>query len=160
MRPFRKPLVLMTPKSLLRHPRVISTVEDLAEGTFQEVVDDPTADAKKVKKVVFCSGKFYYDLLEERENRNDETTALIRLEQLYPLRENAINAVLEKYTSAETKIWAQEEPANMGAWTYILWQFPERLQLVSPPASASPAPGSHQVAHKRHHQAIEKVFNS
>ena len=160
VRPFRKPLVLMTPKSLLRHPRVISTVEDLAEGKFQEVIDDPTADPKKVKKVVFCSGKFYYDLLEERENRNDETTALVRLEQLYPLRENAISAVLEKYKSAETKIWAQEEPANMGAWTYILWQFPERLQLVSPPASASPAAGSHQMAHKRHHQAIEKVFNS
>ncbi len=160
VRPFRKPLVLMTPKSLLRHPRVVSTVENLAEGKFEEVIDDPTADPQKVKKLVFCSGKFYYDLLEEKEARNDETTAIIRLEQLYPLRENAIQAVLSKYDAATTKIWAQEEPANMGAWTYILWLFPERLQLVSPPASASPAPGSHQMAHKRHHQAIEKVFNS
>lgn len=160
LRPFRKPMILMTPKSLLRHPRVLSKVEELAHGGFQEVIDDAEIDPKNVKKVVFCSGKFYYDLLEARENKNDQTTALVRLEQLYPLRQNAINALLEKYSAVKTKIWAQEEPANMGAWTYILWQFPERLQLVSAPASAAPASGSHQVAHRRHKQIIEEVLNA
>ncbi len=157
-RDFRKPLVVMTPKSLLRHPRVTSTIEELANGRFNEVIDD-TLNPADVKKVVFVSGKFYYDLLEQREIDNDTTTALIRLEQLYPLPEKQLNEVLKKYSSATKFVWAQEEPANMGAWTYILWQFPIRLELASPKASAAPAPGSHQMAHTIHHQAIMKVFS-
>jgi 2-oxoglutarate dehydrogenase E1 component len=97
--------------------------------------------------------------LEERENNNDTSTAIIRLEQLYPLPEKQINAILKKYSAATTFVWAQEEPANMGAWTYILWQFPTRLELASPKASAAPAPGSHQAAHAIHHEAIKKVFS-
>ena len=159
VRPFRKPLILMTPKSLLRHPLVVSTMEDLAGGAFQEVIDD-TIDPKKVKRVILCSGKFYYDLLEERENRGDTTTAIIRLEQLYPLRQSAITEITKKYKHLEAFVWAQEEPANSGAWTYLLWQFPYKLKLASPPASAAPAPGSYKIAAKRHAAAIELAFKS
>jgi 2-oxoglutarate dehydrogenase E1 component len=159
IRPFRKPLVLMTPKSLLRHPKVVSTMEDLAEGAFQEVIDD-TIDPKTVTRVLLCSGKFYYDLLEEREIRNEKTSAIIRLEQLYPLRKNAIEAIIKKYKHLEAFVWAQEEPANSGAWTYMLWQFPYKLKLASPAASAAPAPGSYKVAAKRHAAAIDLAFKS
>ncbi len=159
-RPFRKPLVVMSPKSLLRHPKVVSPLEDLAEGRFQEVIEDIPNDAKKIDKVVFCSGKLYYDLLKEREEREDNTTALIRLEQLYPLPKKQLEEVLNKFAGVDKKIWAQEEPANMGAWTFILWQFPERLQLCSPAASASPAAGSSKTALARHRELVESVFNA
>ncbi len=159
-RPFRKPLVVMSPKSLLRHPKAVSPLNEMAEGTFQEVIEDIAVDPKKVEKVVFCSGKLYYDLLKEREERNDDTTALIRLEQLYPLPEKQINEVLGRLPNASKKIWAQEEPANMGAWTFILWQFPVRLELCSPAASASPAAGSSKVALARHREIVESVFNA
>jgi 2-oxoglutarate dehydrogenase E1 component len=157
-RPFRKPLVVMSPKSLLRHPLVVSPLEDLANGRFLELIDD-TLDAKTVNKVIFCSGKYYYDLLEEREKRGETTTALVRLEQLYPLPTKQINEVLQRYSQAEKWVWAQEEPANMGAWLFMLWQFPRPLTLSSPPASAAPAPGSHQAAHARHHHAINHAFS-
>ena len=134
-------------------------MEDLAGGAFQEVIDD-TIDPKKVKRVILCSGKFYYDLLEERENRGDTTTAIIRLEQLYPLRQSAITEITKKYKHLEAFVWAQEEPANSGAWTYLLWQFPYKLKLASPPASAAPAPGSYKIAAKRHAAAIELAFKS
>ncbi|GGH70910.1 2-oxoglutarate dehydrogenase E1 component [Phaeocystidibacter marisrubri] len=159
-RPFRKPLVVMSPKSLLRHPKVVSSLEEFSSGRFQEVIDDTQIDAKKAEKVVFVSGKLYYDLLAEREERNDETTALVRLEQLYPLPEKQIKDVLAKYAHIDKKIWAQEEPANMGAWTHILWRFPERLELCAPAASAAPAAGSSKTAHARHRQLIESVFNA
>ncbi len=160
LRPFRKPLVLMTPKSLLRHPKVVSTIEDLAEGTFNELIPDEQADVKKVKRVVFCSGKFYYDLIDARDKREDTETAFIRLEQLYPLPKKQIEEQLAYYKHAERVIWAQEEPANMGSWTYMLWQFPGKIELVSPAASASPAAGSYQAANSRHQKTIDNVFNS
>jgi 2-oxoglutarate dehydrogenase E1 component len=159
-RPFRKPLVLMTPKSLLRHPKVQSTIEDLAEGAFKEVITDDGVKPDGVKRLVFCSGKFYYELLQAREERKDETTALVRIEQMYPLPTEQIQAELTKYKGAEKIIWGQEEPANMGAWTYMLWRFPVRLELVSPAESASPAPGSHQTASARMKETIENVFKS
>ena len=157
-RDFRKPLVVMSPKSLLRSPNCLSPLEDLASGSFQEVIDHPTAVASKVKKVVFCSGKFYYDLETERVNQKAEDVAIVRLEQLYPLAVSEIEEIIEKYSSATEWIWAQEEPANAGAWTYILWQFPKQLTLVSPSASASPAAGSHQMAIARHNETIQRVF--
>lgn len=156
-RNFRKPLVVMSPKSLLRHPKCVSTLEEMERGVFQSLIDD-TIDPDKVKKVVFVSGKLYYELLEERENRNDETTALVRIEELYPLPVDAIQDVKAKYKNAEKWIWSQEEPANMGSWTYILWQFPFRLDLVSPNPSAAPASGSHRTAHHRQRRVIETVF--
>jgi 2-oxoglutarate dehydrogenase E1 component len=160
LRPFRKPLILMTPKSLLRHPKVKSTIEDLATGSFHELIPDAHAQATKVKRVVFCSGKFYYDLAEAREKRSDVETALIRLEQLYPLPKKQIEEQIARYAHAERIIWAQEEPANMGPWTYLLWQFPVQLNLISPMASASPAAGSYQAASSRHQKTIDNVFNS
>lgn len=159
-RPFRKPLVVMSPKSLLRHPKAVSPLEEFTKGNFKEVLEDIPSDDKKIDKVVFCSGKLYYDLLAEREERGDDTTAIIRLEQLYPLPEKQIGEVLDRFAHVKKKIWAQEEPANMGAWTFILWRFPERLELFSPAASASPAAGSSKTAIARHQQLIESVFNA
>ena len=112
---FRKPLVIFTPKSLLRHPQVISTVEDLAGGQFQEVLDDPIAKAQKVKRVVFCSGRYYYDLYAEREKLDRDDIALVRIEQLFPLSLTQLKTIIAKYKHATDFIWAQEEPKNMGA---------------------------------------------
>jgi 2-oxoglutarate dehydrogenase E1 component len=155
--PFRKPLVVMTPKSLLRHPRCTSSLQEMAKGRFQEVIDD-TLDPKKVKKVVFVSGKLYYELLEERERRNDTTTALVRVEQLYPFPAGQLEAVVKKYPKAQV-VWAQEEPRNMGAWFYVALHFPgQRPLVVSPPESAAPATGSHQAAHALQHKLIHDVF--
>jgi 2-oxoglutarate dehydrogenase E1 component len=158
-RHFRRPLVVMTPKSLLRHPRVVSTIEELATGTFQPIIGDSTVIPTDVTKVVFCSGKLYYELLEEREKTEANHVALVRIEQLYPLDDVAIKEELAKYPNAEKFIWAQEEPANMGAWTYMLWQMHQPLTLVSPAPSAATASGSHQVAHIRQRETIERVFS-
>lgn len=158
-RHFRRPLVVMSPKSLLRHPRVKSSLEDLAEGTFQHVIPDNDVNAEEVTKVVFCSGKLYYELLEEREAQKADQVALIRIEQLYPLDDLAIKEEVAKYPNAHQHIWAQEEPANMGAWTYMFWQMHQKLTLVSPAPSASTASGSSRVAHIRQRETIERVFS-
>ena len=159
MRKIRKPLVVMTPKSLLRHPKVVSSVEELATGTFQPIIPDHDVQPDKVTKVVFSSGKLYYELLEEREAQGADHVALVRIEQLYPLDDLAIKTEVAKYPNAEKHIWAQEEPANMGAWTYMLWQMHIQLTLVSPAPSAAPASGSHRVAHIRQRETIERVFS-
>lgn len=156
---FRKPLVVMSPKSLLRHPKAVSAVEELAAGTFQPLIGDATADAAKVTKVVFCSGKLYYELDEERSTRGAVDTAIVRLEQLYPLPAAQMQAELAKYPSAAKLVWAQEEPANMGAWTYLLANCDLKLQRVSPPASAAPATGSHKAAHHIQHRLIAQTFD-
>jgi len=154
---FRKPLVVMSPKSLLRHPKAVSTMESLAEGSFQTVIGDdlPT---KGIDKVVFCSGKLYYELAAERSARQDPSTAIIRVEQLYPLPVDRIQEELAKYPKAQV-LWSQEEPANMGAWTFLNWQFPVPLKLVSPPASAAPASGSHQAALAIQRQVVVETFD-
>lgn len=156
---YRKPLVVFTPKSLLRHPLVISSKEELANGTFQTVIDDATAQADKVEKLVLCQGKFYYDLLKKKEELNAEHVALVRLEQLYPLDTEKINVILEKYSSRTQLIWAQEEPENMGAWMHILRKMRHLpFELISPAESAAPASGSHKAAEIIHNNAINKVF--
>ncbi len=156
---YRKPLIVFTPKSLLRHPQVVSTMDELANGEFQPVIDDSVAEASKVEKLVFCQGKFYYDLLKKKEELNAENVALVRLEQLYPLDKAKINSILDKYSNKKQIIWAQEEPENMGAWTYILRKLREiPFELVSPRESASPAPGSHHTFDVRHNNTINKVF--
>ena len=157
--PFRKPLVVMTPKSLLRHPRVISKVEELANGSFQPVIDDATADPKKVEKLVFCSGKLYYELLAKKEEINDEKVALVRLEQLYPLDNLRINEILAKYNNRKEFVWAQEEPENMGAWTFMLRNFRnQNIQVISPVSSGTPAPGTHKKFDKNQKGVINGVF--
>jgi len=158
-RHFRRPLVVMSPKSLLRHPRVKSSMEELAEGSFQPIIPDNDVIPTDVKKVVFCSGKLYYELLEEREAQKADHVALVRIEQLYPLDDIAIKEEVDKYPNATLTIWAQEEPANMGAWTYMLWQMHQKLTLVAPAPSASTASGSNQVALQRQRETVERVFS-
>ncbi len=159
-RDYRKPLVVFTPKSLLRHPKAVSSVKDLISGSFQELIEDEQMDAKKVKKVVFCSGKIYYELLAERKAREDTSTALVRLEQLYPLPIEEIHEVLSKYSNAEKIVWTQEEPANMGAWMHLTFHLPEvPFTLVSRDASSAPATGSAQRAKKRQRKVVEETFD-
>ncbi|UTW64222.1 2-oxoglutarate dehydrogenase E1 component [bacterium SCSIO 12741] len=155
-RPFRKPLIVFTPKKLLRYPKCVSTLDDLANGGFKEVLDDPVADPAKVEKVMFMSGKIYYDLLEEREKRGADNVAFVRLEQLYPVPYEQLEAVLEKYNKATRTVWIQEEPENMGAWSFILRRFPKaNLELVSRKSSASPATGSS----KRHAARVAHLMD-
>ena len=158
-RDFRKPLIVMTPKSLLRHPKCVSSVEELVEGRFQEVIDDECAEVNKVKKLVFCSGKLYFELLEEKEKRNAEEFALVRVEQLYPFPKKKLEAVVSKYKNAEYYIWAQEEPENMGAWGFVLRHWRELpLQLVARSVSATPASGSAKRSARRQKAIVEGVF--
>ncbi len=115
----RKPLVVMTPKSLLRHKLAVSSLDELAGGEFQHLIPDAKADAKKVKRIVLCSGKVYYDLLEDAEKRGQDDVALIRVEQLYPFPRKQLAAELAKYPQARDVVWCQEEPQNQGAWFQI-----------------------------------------
>ncbi len=162
-REFRKPLVIMTPKSLLRHPRATSTLEDLAQGTFQEVINDPfISDPKKVEKIVLVSGKLYYELLEEREKTKDLSTALIRVEQISPFPAWKIKEIFSLYGQAKKLIWAQEEPKNMGGYQFAYFKLVDILQQSSSKMSltyvgrterSSPATGS-IYRHKTEQQKI------
>ncbi len=124
----RKPLVVMTPKSLLRHKLAVSSLEELAEGGFQTLIPDTTAAAKKVKRVVVCSGKVYYDLLEEAQKQELDDVALVRVEQLYPFPREALKAELERLGAASDVVWCQEEPQNQGAWYQIRHHLTHCLQ--------------------------------
>lgn len=158
-RDFRTPLVIFTPKSLLRHPRVISEVEDFVQGSFQVVLDDDNTDKEKVKRIVLCSGKIYYDLLERKEELNARDVALIRIEQLHPFPKERILEIVAQYPNALLNLWVQEEPENMGPWYYVNYKLPElNLVPVARLASASPATGLsglHVVGQK---EIIGKVF--
>lgn len=157
---FRKPLIVMSPKSLLRHPKVVSPLEDFATGSFQPILDDPTADPKKVEKLVLCSGKLYFELLAKKEELNCENIALVRFEQLYPLQTDAVEAIFNKYENRKQLVWAQEEPENMGAWSYILRNFRDTgIQVVAPVPSGAPAPGSHKMFEKNQNAVINRVFD-
>ena len=159
-RNFRKPLVVFTPKSLLRHPLATSKMEDFSKGEFQEVIDD-TIEPTNVKRVVFCTGKFYYELLSEREKLQRDDIALIRIEQIFPLHKDKLSQILEKYSSTEDYIWAQEEPRNMGAWSYMLQRFELKdLQVRSRKYYAVPAAGSSTRFKKRQMRVIESVFDN
>jgi 2-oxoglutarate dehydrogenase E1 component len=160
-RDFRKPLIIMSPKSLLRHPEVISDFTEFTKGKFQEIIDDVIAqkNAAKVKRVLLCSGKVYYDLLEKQRKDNRSDVAIVRLEQLYPIAQKQFDAVVKQYNNA-TFYWVQEEPANMGAWHYILSQFCEKLslKLVARKTSASPATGYNKAHIKEQAMLIEQAF--
>jgi 2-oxoglutarate dehydrogenase E1 component len=159
-RDYRKPLIVFTPKSLLRHPKAINTIQDLATGEFQEVIDD-TLNPNGVKKLVFCMGKFYYDLLAEREELQREDIALVRIEQLFPLHLEKIQKVIDRYPNIEEYIWAQEEPRNMGAWSFMLQRFElVKLNVRSRKYYAVPAAGSSTRFKKRHRAVIDSVFNN
>ena len=157
---YRKPLIVFTPKSLLRHPRAVSKVEDLAKGNFLEIIDD-NSDVKKVKSLVFCTGKFYYDLLEVKEGQGREDVAIIRVEQLFPLPSEQINEIITKYKHADDLVWAQEEPRNMGAWSHMMMHFEgaTKFRVASRRFYASPAAGSAVRSKMRHQQVIDFVFD-
>ena len=157
-RNFRKPLIVLTPKSLLRHPKAVSSLNELENGQFQEVIDD-NINPKMVKKLVFCTGKFYYDLLVERENLKKEDVALIRIEQLFPLHLEKIQRVIDRYPAVKKYIWAQEEPKNMGAWSHMMQRFDlVKLEVASRPFAAVPAPGSSARDKRRQKRVIDQVF--
>ena len=158
---FRKPLIVFTPKSLLRHPRAVSDIEEFTSGSFQEVIDDTAAKVSEVSSVVFCTGKFYYDLLATKEKQNRKDVALIRVEQLFPLPSDQMNEIIAKYKSAKDLVWAQEEPRNMGAWSHIMMHFnnASKFRVASRRFYASPAAGSAVRSKMRHQQVIDFVFD-
>ncbi|MEO0476302.1 MAG: 2-oxoglutarate dehydrogenase E1 component, partial [Planctomycetota bacterium] len=154
LRKWRKPLVVMTPKSLLRHPRCISSFEDLEQGTYQRVIADPSVDPKKVKRILLCTGRVYFDLVERREQMNRDDLAIIRLEQLYPLPRKMLAEAIAPYNEAAPLVWVQDEPRNQGAWPFFLQRYLQEkflgereLHVASRKHSASPATGS-KAAHK------------
>ena len=164
---FRKPLIVMSPKSGLRHEMAVSSIEDFGPGTrFQEVLDDPTVeDASKVKRVLLCSGKVYFDLAKRKQEDERSDVAIVRLEQLFPLPQQQLRDLVQRYQGAEF-IWVQEESRNAGAWSYLSEQFlyNERLGLelklryVGRPATASPATGYKPVHTREQEELVERAF--
>jgi 2-oxoglutarate dehydrogenase E1 component len=153
---FRKPAVLFSPKSLLRHPGVTCSLSEFTGGKFREVIDDPNSGGEKISRLVLCSGKLFYELQEVQLKKKLKNVAIVRIEQLFPFPEKQINDILKKYKGAEI-IWAQEEPLNMGCWSYMLRVLPDvKMKLVSRKASASPATGYNKV----HKIEQEKIINT
>ena len=158
---YRKPLIVFTPKSLLRHPRVLSTVKDFTKGSFLPLIDDNFATPSKVKTLVFVTGKFYYDLLQARENLDRDDVALVRIEQLFPLPQSHIQNVLLSYKHVLDVVWAQEEPRNMGAYSHILMHIEsaKNWRVASRRSYSAPAAGSSTRSKRRHQEIIDFVFD-
>ena len=158
---FRKPLVVFTPKSLLRHPKVVSTIDEFTTGTFQPVIREDIIPIKTTKTLVFCTGKFYYDLIDEREKQGSDDVAIIRLEQLFPLPKKEIDNILADYTHVSDVVWAQEEPRNMGAWSHLLLHLPaaQKFRVASRRFYGTPAAGSAARFKRRHQQVLDYVFD-
>lgn len=162
-RAFLKPLVVMTPKSLLRLDECVSTRDDFIHGEFQEILDD-TVEPKKISRLVFCSGKVYYDLVAHRRTRQIDDTAIIRVEQLYPFHTQRLEEIAKRYRQARHWVWCQEEPQNMGAWQYIRDLLADaapkdaRLRYAGRPASASPATGAPTTHKKEQAKLVEEAF--
>ncbi len=156
---FRKPCIVMSPKSLLRHPKVISPLAEFTEGSFREVIADVTVKAKDVKRVILCSGKIYYDLEEAREKDKITNVAIVRIEQLHPLPIKQIQDILKGYGKAEV-VWVQEEPENMGYWNYLLRLLYKELpmELISRKPSASPATGYNKVHQEEQRNIVAKAL--
>lgn len=163
-RPWRKPLVVMSPKSLLRHPAATSTLSELSEGRFQCVIGDSKVTGSQVHRVMLCAGKIYYDLVDERKRRADAETALCRIEQLYPFRAGELSSLLAQFPAAREVVWVQEEPANMGAQSFIaprlsaLLPSGVTLRFASRVESASPATGSYKAHVLEHKKLMEEAF--
>jgi 2-oxoglutarate dehydrogenase E1 component len=162
-RPFRKPLVIMSPKSLLRHPLCISSFKDFTKGAFKEIYDDATVKDKKaaakVKKVLLCSGKIYYELIAKKETDKRDDIAIVRLEQVYPFPKVQMDAVMEKYKAAKF-CWVQEESSNMGAWQFILTNLRNfDIEPISRKSSASPATGFKKQHAKESAEIMAKAFS-
>ena len=166
IRPFRKPLVIMTPKSLLRHKDAASELSDLARGEFLTVIGDrdDSIDPKKVKRVVLCSGKVYFDLARARSERKEDDVVILRIEQLYPFPHKALAAELRKYPAANEIVWCQDEPANQGPWFYAQHYVLEnmtdgqKLGYAGRPPSASPAVGYYAKHVEQQKALIDTAF--
>ena len=161
-REFRKPLVVFTPKSLLRHPLCVSPISDFATGAFQEIIDDTFVKADSVKRVLFCSGKIYYDLLEKQQTDKRSDVAIVRLEQLYPSPLAQLEAIKAKYKKAIEFVWVQEEPENQGAWPYMCRKFRNsafNFQLISRRESSSTATGYAKQHQAQQLEIINKAFD-
>ena len=162
-RDFRKPLIVMSPKSLLRHPLAVSSLSDFTNADFQEVIADTTA-AKKVRRVIFCTGKVYYDLVAARDAAKITDIAIIRIEQLYPWPKHRIEPILKQYSDVSDVIWVQEEPRNMGAWSFVRDFLPEtagfkqKLRYVGRVPAAAPAVGSAKVHEKEQKSIVEEAL--
>jgi len=167
LRPYRKPLVVFTPKSLLRHRDSVSSLEDLANGGFQLVIDDPQKpDPEKVKRVVFCAGKVFFDLAKKRDDEDDsfDNIAVVRVEQLYPFPREELTEIVERYSNAEQIVWCQEEPMNQGAWFQIRHHLQacmgdrQSLHYAGRKPSASPAVGYYQVHIEQQKRLVEQAL--
>jgi 2-oxoglutarate dehydrogenase E1 component len=165
-RDFRKPLIIMSPKSLLRHAKVVSPLEDFEKGQFEEVIDDQRIkDPKTVKRVVFCTGKIFYEMLEATSTAGEGEVALVRVEQLYPFPTKKIEAVIALYKNASDAIWAQEEPQNMGAWTFVrphleaLLPHTKNLRYVGRRDSGTTAEGSTKAHTTEQARIINEAIN-
>jgi 2-oxoglutarate dehydrogenase E1 component len=165
LRSWKKPLIVMTPKSLLRLPAAASAIDELTTGTFQRILGDTTARPADVDRVLLCTGKIYYELADERRKRNDSRTAILRIEELYPWWPGLVEKALAPYTAATSARWVQDEPENMGAAQFVI----PRLQAIFGPRdiefaslaraeSASPATGSHKAHVMEQEQILSAAF--
>ena len=159
-RSYRKPLIVMTPKSLLRHPKCISSLDEFSSGTFMDTIDDSNINSNDVKRIVLCSGKIYYEINQKRKELKNKNVAIIRLEQLFPLNTDFIDKLYKKYNKSEM-YWVQEEPENMGAWSFILPKLRDyNIQLISRDESAATASGSTKDSQQKQQVIIDSVFNN
>lgn len=164
LRPWRKPLIVLTPKSLLRHARVVSALDDCGTGSFRRILPDAQIGAAECRRILLCTGKVYYDLLEAREELSRQDVAIVRIEQLYPLPSKELAATLESYADGTPAFWVQEEPVNMGAWQYLRVRLGNRLferfplECVSRPESGSPATGSASSHKLEQEELIAEAF--
>jgi 2-oxoglutarate dehydrogenase E1 component len=161
----KRPAILMTPKSLLRHPMATSSRDDLADGKFQPfIIDNDFTDAKKLKRLVICSGKVYYDLLKYRQQNEIDDVAIARLEQFYPFADDEIQEQLKDFKNIKDIVWCQEEPKNMGAWNFVAPRFMELLQdgqkltYAGRQASASPAAGQKKIHQAEQDKLVEDAM--
>ncbi|MCB1142876.1 MAG: 2-oxoglutarate dehydrogenase E1 component [Leptospiraceae bacterium] len=163
-RKFRKPLIMMSPKSLLRHPKAISDLDEITGGSFHQIIEDPSVDPKTVRRILFCSGKVYYDLQTEKEKSGLNDIAIIRVEELYPFPKEKINALLTNLKNAKEIFWVQEEPQNQGAWMYIRDEFEELkkpgfIKYIGRKKSASPAAGHLKIHLKEQEELIKAAIS-
>ena len=165
IRPYRRPLIVMTPKSLLRHPAATNTIEEITQGSFKPIIDDVRFQKNRddVTRVVLCSGKVYYDLLDKANTESITDIALIRIEQLYPFPEDLLEKLLKTYSNLKSLVWCQEEPRNQGAWDSTKHRFRKYedryfVHCVSRPAAAAPAVGSHKVHLQQQNELVEKAL--
>jgi 2-oxoglutarate dehydrogenase E1 component len=157
----RKPLIVFTPKSLLRHPECVSPVSELINGAFRKVIDDSELKAVNVSGIIFCTGKIYFDLYDEMKKREIKDTVIIRIEQIYPFPDIQVKSALKKYKNANKLLWVQEEPENMGALQFMKKNFEAlsfKMQFIGRPESASPASGLKKIHQLQHNELMKKTF--